>query len=407
MHIALLHVYSKKPTPVYQEIATALRARGHKVWIGEPNADNDLEWRDGGRIVATQPGPETLAQRWRGWPFPKFWRRLAYLQFMLYVRRFLRHYQPDVVQVNPATMLWLWLLPLGMPHTMLFVLDWRQIAQRDYGGLLGGVKQWWARTKRQVLSTRIYDQACFLHAAGAEKVLGPHWPRAGKVVPLGVDPAFLQPPAATRPTPDPGEPVYFCYIGTLSRVRQLEQLLYAAQQMRAISPEFRLVLIGPDPAQGYYQQLIEQLDLGSVVEIRPPVPYAQMAAEVLRYDVALAYVPEQPADWQYHPTLKVLEYRAVGIPIIATDFVPNRDVVEPGANGLLVANDPKNWAAAMLRFVQDRGLLEHCQRQARAMRTGILWSDVAELYEGEIYGELLDKKVRPGRFFIPKRVQRI
>lgn len=107
----------------------------------------------------------------------------------------------------------------------------------------------------------------------------------------------------------------------------------------------------------------------STSRILPPVSYSTIPETVLQYDVAFAYVPEQP-DWQYHPTLKVLEYRALGIPIIATDLVPDREIVLPGQNGLLVQNDPVDIAAAMLRFITDRAFLTSCTAHAYEARQG-------------------------------------
>jgi len=96
--------------------------------------------------------------------------------------------------------------------------------------------------------------------------------------------------------------------------------------------------------------------------------------------VALAYVPELPADWMYHPTLKVLEYRALGLPIIATDFRPNREIVENGVNGLLVENTPESIAAAMLRYICDPGFLARSSAEAQSRRAGLPWNNVADQY---------------------------
>ena len=92
-----------------------------------------------------------------------------------------------------------------------------------------------------------------------------------------------------------------------------------------------------------------------------------------------AYVPDRPAHWHYHPTLKVLEYQALGLPIIATDNEPNREVVENELNGLLVQNSNESLAKAMLRFVTYEGFFERCSLQAAAMRRGTIWGEVAKI----------------------------
>jgi glycosyltransferase involved in cell wall biosynthesis len=148
--------------------------------------------------------------------------------------------------------------------------------------------------------------------------------------------------------------------------------------------------MGPDvdDVPQFYHDQIKKMGLESVVTIRPPVRYEEVPDEILSYDIALAYVPDHPVDWRYHPTLKVLEYRALGIPIIATDFPPNREVVEEGVNGMLLHNSPENWAEAMLRFMVERDFLEACQTNAQKMRRGTTWDEIAELYTQKIYDRL-------------------
>jgi len=386
MHIVLLHFYSAQPNPIYTQIAAALTARGHRVWVGAPDAQGDLVWQEGAQLIATLPGPRRLVGWLKRLPLPPQLRqRLARLAFVLRLRRFLRQHQPDVVQINPASLQWLWLIPLFMPAAMRFVLDWRQIGQRGGKGLIRAGKAWFTGVWRQFYAN-LYDQNCFLHEAGAIKLLGRGWERKGRVVPLAVDAHFLTTPAPERDQAASAVPLRFVYVGSLSRVRRLERLIDAAGLLAARGLAFELHLVGPDNADGYYQQLIHARGLQAQVAVLPAVPYAQVPTTLLAYDVALAYVPEYPADWQYHPTVKVLEYRALGLPIIASDFAPNREVVQGEVNGLLVANEPPALADALARFITDHRFYMCCRTNAQQMRTGVTWPKIAQRYE-ELYLE--------------------
>ncbi|MEZ4677497.1 MAG: glycosyltransferase family 4 protein [Caldilineaceae bacterium] len=263
-----------------------------------------------------------------------------------------------------------------------FVLDWRQIGQRGGKGLGGKIKAAITGYWRKVYAL-FYDQVCFLHEAGAQKLLGRHWQQKGRIVPLAVDEQFLaaQTPDVVDESDDGQGTIRFLYVGSLSRVRQLERLIEAAELLAARNLDFQLHLIGPDNAEGYYQRIIVQKGLQKQVAVLPAVPYAQIPPTVLSYDVALAYVPDYPADWQYHPTVKVLEYRALGIPILATDFAPNREIVQAEDNGLLVANQPAAWAEGMARFIEDQAFRTRCRARARQLRKGVIWSEVAQQYE--------------------------
>ena len=372
MHILLAQFYSSQPTPDYDKIAVELRRRGHTVWVGTPNAAGDVEWRDGQGVVASQP-----AARRSVWPRPLA-KRLAKFDLFRRVRRFVAETHPDIVQVNAFDLFRF--LPLGRPGDAHFILDVRQINEQHGVGLFGRAKAALQNKARVLYSRLIFERTAFLHPAGARQVLGDNWARWATVVPMGVDPQFLAARRETAYDDAAHRPVEFIYIGRLTRRRRLERILDAAALIRQHTEHFRVIFMGYDASDGYYAAAIDRLRLEDRVSIRPPIPYEQVPRAVLAHDVALAYVPELPADWMYHPTLKVLEYRALGMPIIATDFLPNRELVAEGANGLLIQNTPQSIAAAMRRYIDDREFLAGSQAAAQSMRDGLPWDKVADQY---------------------------
>lgn len=387
MHIVLAQFYSHVVTPDYDEIARILRERGYRAWVATPNEDGSIEWWDGQELAGVQPVPplnKVLEKILR--PFS---RRIRDYRHMWRVRKFLQQVCPDVVQVNPASVHGVWLLTIANRSSLRFVIDWRQIGEGDTRGVLGFAKRWWIGLRRKVLSRLFFDKACFLHEAGAVRVLGPNWARWAAIVPLGVDHRFLETKKDMRgeSEDDAANVVQFLYIGTLSRVRKLERLFEAAAILKSQSSNFHVALVGPNRAGDYYSRLITELGIESLVSLHPPVAYQDVPNVILKYDVAFAIVPEEPADWQYHPTLKVLEYRALGVPIIATDVAPNRDIVQNDLNGYLVQNTPEDFADAMFRFVHDPAWLRQITSEAQAMRAGRPWEYIVDLYLHDVYLE--------------------
>lgn len=393
MFILLAQFGSSSPTPDYDEIASVLRGRGYQVWVATRADPDDLEVHDGTRTVARLRKPSVPAGRFFSLPGLNWLSRLAReWVFAMRLRRFIQKTSPDVAQLNRAKLIFFWAVPLWAKGRTRYILDWRQIGERSYRGPMGRIKATIALHFRRIPSRYIYDRACFLHAAGARQILGEQWQRWATIVPLAVSVRFLQYKHDDLKTRRDDSTVRFIYIGTLNRVRHLERIILAAQEMQStsdIGKGFEIVLIGPDKTDGYYQEMVDQLDLKSIVRILPPVPYEDVPGTVAQYDVALAYVPEYPLDWQYHPTLKVFEYRALGMPIIATDFEPNREVVQDEVNGLLVSNSAENIAHAMRRFVCEKEFLRQSAENAKAMRWGLLWQDISEMYE-QLYQRLLE-----------------
>jgi glycosyltransferase involved in cell wall biosynthesis len=392
MFILLAQFGSSFPTPDYDEIAGVLRERGHKVWVATPDGRGHLVVHNGAETVAMLDKPKSRHGPLRSLPgLKRVAQWSAEWRFAVRLRRFIQRHQFDIAHLNRSKLIFFWMVPLWTSDRTRYVLDWRQIGERKYTGLLGGVKRVIAVQYRRIPSRYIYDRSSFLHVAGAIQVLGEEWARWATVVPLAVSNRFFSEHPDHGRLKDLDSPVRFVYIGTLNHVRRLERIILAAHKIVSHGngqKSFEVTFIGPDKTNGHYQEIVDRLDLDRIVKIKSPLPYQDVPHTLRKYDVALAYVPEYPLDWQYHPTLKVLEYRAIGMPIIATDYRPNRDFVEDGVNGLLVDNSAEDIAKVMQRFINDRQFLERCMENARSMRQGVLWPEVSEMYE-RMYKRLL------------------
>lgn len=134
MRILLAQFYSHQPTPDYGIIAAELRARDHQAWVATPDANGDLCVRAGEQLVATVPGVQKPVGRFAGLPIISslLWKKAAFA-YEQRVRKMLRQLEPNIVQINPADLGLFEILPLFMPNWMQFILDFRQIDERDYG----------------------------------------------------------------------------------------------------------------------------------------------------------------------------------------------------------------------------------------------------------------------------------
>ena len=381
MRILMVLFYAATPTPVYPQLAKKLRSLGHEVWLGTPNVAGDMTWHDGSKAVGVQRNPWNVPEKIAA--IPLLGRTIRWLRdatFLLRIRRFIASACADVVQLDPPYRC-TWLLTLFQPRRTLFVFDLHQVT-----GLRGGVRTLKYLVGIKVTARFFFDHACFMSESAAHRVLGPRWERWATVHPVGVDSRFLRYQWRNGCAPRVGA-VRFIYVGALSRYRKLEYLLKAAYLLSQRTKDFTLTLVGPDDTNGYHHRLIQEMSLEDRVAIKPPIPYGDVPDLLATADVALAYVPPL-ADWKLQPTLKVLEYRAIGIPIIASDNAPNREVVESNLNGLLVEDSEQDLAAAMERFVADRKFLEACCDRARAMRRGKTWTEVASSYENAFYSKI-------------------
>ena len=102
------------------------------------------------------------------------------------------------------------------------------------------------------------------------------------------------------------------------------------------------------------------------------------------WDIGLA--PVEPNRFNTSKScLKALEYAALGIPVIASDWHPYREFVKHGETGFLVRRDHE-WLAYMSELASDDGLREKmgaaAREQARRWTIEEGWTLWADTYNG-------------------------
>lgn len=83
-----------------------------------------------------------------------------------------------------------------------------------------------------------------------------------------------------------------------------------------------------------------------------------------RMDIAICPLKDTP--WARGKfSIKLLQYQAVGLPVVCSDVGANREVIADGRTGYLVRSQ-EEWRSRLLSLIRDRGLRERMGRAARA-----------------------------------------
>lgn len=172
------------------------------------------------------------------------------------------------------------------------------------------------------------------------------------------------------------------YAGSLSAEKGLPTLLAAARQ----APEVRFVVLGGSPADVARWRA----EAPPNAELRGFVPHAQLATWFAAADVGL--FPNSARDPLAGSTspLKVLEYVAAGLPVVAAEIPAVAGWLREGENAFLCApDDPAALAAAIRRALADPGAARACAEWARGERVGATWRARAEAILARFVPELL------------------
>ena len=364
--IALVYVYSPVTTPDHVNLGEAFAAHGHEAYLFTGN--------DAGEINVAACTSKGWSELDRISGSPALWTdsRRAWAAMGRSVAMRLRSLHPKLVLVYVAKSAWA--VPLFGPRDASYILDVRQAGRSHDPGARGALSD--AATRVRFLAERcvLFDGMSFLTGEQQQWALPAYRARLSHVVPLGVPAAFLTTPRH----PSTSGTIEFIYSGTLATERRLESLIEAAAIVRRTTDRFMLTLAGPDGSSGHYSRLATSMGLEPVTRFTGTLGMTELALSIQRAHVALAYIPLTRV-YAHQPSLKALEYRALGIPLIGTATAHNRELIVEGRNGLVTGDSPEQLAGAMLTAMQP-GWLAQASVEAQAMRAGITWEDVARRY---------------------------
>ncbi|WAH97067.1 glycosyltransferase family 4 protein [Arthrobacter sp. MMS18-M83] len=162
------------------------------------------------------------------------------------------------------------------------------------------------------------------------------------------------------------------FVGTLKPwhgVPELFQAVALANMREARRPSgpnrWAVKVIGDGPVRTTLEELATSLGLEA--EFTGAVAPGSVPGLLHECDVAAAPYPvEEPGRDDYFSPLKVYEYMAAGMPIVATSVGQIPSILDHGRTGLLVpAGDPAAFAAALGVLAADPGLRDRLGTQAR------------------------------------------
>ncbi|MCC7104090.1 MAG: glycosyltransferase family 4 protein, partial [Chloroflexi bacterium] len=285
--------------------------------------------------------------------------------------------RPNLIMVRDYRMAWT-LLGLSHLHRTPLVFEAHNLPSLEMGELDGEGR--WREVRRLVRLERSVFRRARLVVTITERlrsrVLERYRPEPGRAV--CVPDASRAPTVAEAKAGGLGQPPTFVYAGQLYPWKGVDVLLRALP----LVPTARLEIVGgmqQDAQRERLRQLADELGVGDRVEFLGPVPYAEVPRYLARADAALLPLAAGPEAREFTSPLKLFDYLAAGLPVIAADFPTIREIVRDGENGLLFRpGDEASLAGALGRLSAEPELASSLRREALTTARDFTWQRRAQ-----------------------------
>jgi glycosyltransferase involved in cell wall biosynthesis len=162
-----------------------------------------------------------------------------------------------------------------------------------------------------------------------------------------------------------GKPVV--YLGTLMRERQLDFLVRAFARVLHDVPDAHLVFVGRGESPKDESLLLaeaERFGVSHALTITGWLPMPAAWARTRRAAVCVSPYFPTPTLLSTSPT-KLVEYMALGLPVVANDHPEQSDVVRQSGAGIVCRWDEAEFADAIVRVLRDPAAAELMGRAGR------------------------------------------
>jgi glycosyltransferase involved in cell wall biosynthesis len=149
------------------------------------------------------------------------------------------------------------------------------------------------------------------------------------------------------------EEIIVGYVGTLQRMRDFSFISHAFKKIE--DQNIKLYLAGSPAPKNLPENIIY---LGNI-------PYAEMPKILSKFDIGLSHLPHLPAfSIGGGEALKILEYLACGIPIVASK-VPHHYETDGFVGALYEPTDCEDFIQKLLLLAENEGLREELAKKGR------------------------------------------
>lgn len=171
------------------------------------------------------------------------------------------------------------------------------------------------------------------------------------VVPNGVDPdRFSLQPSSARPFASPR----VLFVGSAIEAQGVDVLLRAVAILRGRGTEVGCVIVGDGPRLEAWRELAEELQIPDLVDFRGRVAWSEVPRVASECEIGFVGPRPTATTSMYHSSLKLYEYLASGLTVVARHEPSVARLLQGGEGQLFEPDDASSCAEAINRAIAAR-----------------------------------------------------
>lgn len=174
-------------------------------------------------------------------------------------------------------------------------------------------------------------------------------------VPEGIDPEIFRDQDCTDVCEKYplGESNVIIYVGTLGKGRHLEVLIKAFSDIRKMTSNVKLLMVGEGDGREDLEKICCELGMGDDVIFTGEIPMSDVPSYISASDIGISPVPPY-SFYKMSSPIKMFEYMAMGIPVIANEEIPEqKEVLEESRGGILVPFTSEGFSDAITELLSN------------------------------------------------------
>ena len=152
----------------------------------------------------------------------------------------------------------------------------------------------------------------------------------------------------------------------------------AAEMMNYLNDCF-LIIAGSGDVIPNLKEFVLNHSLQDRILFLPRMPYDQLMKYTQLCDLGLSLDKDSNINYQYSLPNKIFDYLLAGIPVMASDLIEVRKVIEQTGGGFIVKDlTPEKLAEEIMKFKNDRGKIEKIRLSIANIKINFSWEKEVE-----------------------------